>query len=129
MPNLMRTGKVTSETAAATAARAATITLRVDVLETEHEVYVLADMPGITTDQVDIRFEKGELSLHGRRSPSHTDKETPYQVYEGANYYRAFAVAETIAADKISAELKGGILTVKLPKVEAVKPRRIAVKG
>jgi HSP20 family protein len=109
--------------------RTVTVTPRVDVLETEHEVLVLADMPGVKADQVDVRFEKGELSLHGRRTRTHSGKESPLREYDATNYYRSFGVSESIAADKISAELKSGILTVRLPKVEAVKPRRIAVKG
>ena len=110
-------------------ARTVTVTPRVDVLETEDEVLVLADMPGVKPDEVDVRFEKGELTIHGRRTAGHTGRESQLREYEATNYFRAFAVAETVAADKISAELKNGVLTVHLPKVEAVKPRKITVRG
>ncbi|MBA4067864.1 MAG: heat-shock protein SP21 [Isosphaera sp.] len=101
--------------------QAVTLTPRVDVLETENEFLVLADLPGVKPDQVDIRFEKGEMSVHGRR-PGGRDR-------AATHYHRVFAVAETVAADRITADLKAGVLTVKLPKVEAVKPKRIAVTG
>src|SRR5262249_6774153 len=106
-----------------------TVTPRVDVLETEDEVLVLADMPGVKPDEVDVRFEKGELTIHGRRQAVHADKESQLREYEATDYFRAVAVAGTVAADRSSAELKGGVLTVHLPKVEAVKPRKIAVRG
>jgi len=101
--------------------RSVTVTPRVDVLETENEFLVLADMPGVTPGDVDVRFEKGELSVHGRRPSSRTEEST--------TYHRTFAVADTVAADKITAELKSGVLTIRLPKVEAAKPKRIAVSG
>jgi HSP20 family protein len=101
--------------------RSVTLSPRVDVLETENEFLVLADMPGVKPDDVDVRFEKGELAVHGRRPA--TQAETP------TTYHRAFSVADTVAADKITAELKAGVLTIRLPKVEAVKPKRIAVTG
>jgi len=106
---------------AAPEARATAVAPRVDILETEHEFLVLADVPGLKPDDVDIRFEQGEMTIHGRRQGTR----------DGAPvaYHRSFAVAETIAADKISADIKDGVLTVKLPKTEAVKPRRIAVRG
>lgn len=101
--------------------RAVAVAPRVDILETEHEFLVLADVPGLKPDDVDIRFEQGEMTLHGRRSAGRDG--TPIA------YHRSFAVADTIAADKISAELKDGVLTVKLPKTEAIKPKRITVTG
>jgi HSP20 family protein len=115
--------------AAETPARAVTVTPRVDVLEREDEVLVLADLPGVKPDAVDVRFEKGELTIHGRRQSAHAGKDSSLREYEATNYFRAFALAETIAADRITAELKDGVLTVHLPKVEAVKPRKIAVRG
>lgn len=101
--------------------RTVTVNPRVDVLETENEFLVLADMPGVKPEDVDVRFEKGELSVHGRRPTDREDETTAY--------HRTFAVADTVAADKISADLKAGVLTIRLPKVEAVKPKRIAVTG
>ncbi len=101
--------------------RAVTVGPRVDVLETENEFLVVADMPGVKPADVDIRFEKGELAVHGRRPAT--------REYAPTNYHRVFTVAESVAADKITAELKIGVLTVRLPKVEAVKPKRIAVSG
>jgi HSP20 family protein len=101
--------------------RAVTVNPRVDVLETENEFLVLADMPGVKPEDVDIRFEKGELAVHGRRAAGRNSEPTAF--------HRTFAVAETIAADKISADLKAGVLTIRLPKVEAVKPKRITVTG
>jgi HSP20 family protein len=101
--------------------RAVTVGPRVDVLETENEFLVLADMPGVKPDDVDIRFEKGELTVHGRRPG--------VQEYAATNYHRVFSVADSVSADKITADLKQGVLTVHLPKIEAVKPRRIAVSG
>jgi HSP20 family protein len=106
---------------AAPVAEARAVAPRVDILETEHEFLVLADVPGLTADDVDIRFEQGEMTVTGRRAAARG--ETPVA------YHRTFAVADTIAADKIGAEIKDGVLTVKLPKVEAIKPKRISVRG
>jgi HSP20 family protein len=108
---------------------AVALTPRVDVLETDDEILVYADMPGVTAEDVDVRFENGELAVHGRRAASHTDKTRATREFEVTGYFRSFRVTEQIAADKIAAELRHGVLTLHLPKVEAVKPRRIAVKG
>jgi len=102
---------------------------RVDILETEHEVLLLADMPGVKPTDVDVRFENGELTIHGRRTPSNVGRRRVLWEYEPAHYHRAFRLAEDIAADRIEAELKNGVLAVHLPKAEAAKPRRIAVRG
>jgi len=94
---------------------------RVDVLETENEFLIFADVPGVRPEDVDVRFEKGELAIHSRRPAG--------REYEATAYQRTFAVDDTVSPDKIAAELKSGILTVHLPKIEAVKPKRITVTG
>ena len=102
---------------------------RVDILETEQEVLLLADLPGVKPTDVDVRFENGELTIHGRRTPSNAGKRRALWEYEPAHYHRAFRLSEDVAADKIEAKLTNGVLTVRLPKAEAAKPRRIAVTG
>lgn len=109
--------------------RAVTVTPRVDVLETENEFVLLADMPGVDPEDVDLRFDNGALTVHGRRPCCHAGKGMAHREHPATDYQRTFAVADTVAADRISAELKNGVLTVRLPKVEAVKPKKIAVKG
>ena len=102
---------------------------RVDILETDQEVLLLADMPGVKSNDVDVRFENGELTIHGRRFGSNSGKKRVLWEYEPAHYHRAFRLNEDVAADKIEAQLKNGVLKVRLPKAETAKPRRIMVKG
>jgi HSP20 family protein len=97
-----------------------TVAPRIDILERDDAVVVHADLPGVSPSDVDVRFENGELSVHGRRSEGRGER---------VNFFRTFTLSEQIASDKINAELKHGVLTLNLPKVEAVKPRRIAVNG
>ncbi|MCS7020237.1 MAG: Hsp20/alpha crystallin family protein [Gemmataceae bacterium] len=120
MSNLVPQPTATSP-AVPTPERSITLVPRIDILETENEYLVLADMPGVAPQDVDIRFDKGEVTVVGRRPASRT--------YEASSYQRSFRVDDTVAADKITAELKAGVLTIHLPKVEAVKPRRITVTG
>ena len=103
-------------------AQTMTVSPVVDIVETEHDFTVRADMPGVAAGDVDLRFENGELSVHGKRKPSAKSD-------QATNYFRAFRVNEKIASDKIEANLRNGVLTLKLPKIEAVKPRKIAVKS
>ncbi len=108
--------------------RGVTYTPRVDILETEEDLLLFADLPGVKEGDVDIRFENGELTLHARRSPQ---KRTGALLWENevGDFFRAFRISEQIDASKIWAELKNGVLTLHLPKVEAAKPRKIAVRG
>ncbi len=106
-----------------------TFTPRVDILETDKELILFADVPGVCSEDVELRFEKGQLILNGRVKPQGGDKQYLFREYEEGDFYRAFAIHESIDATKIEANCKHGILTVHLPKVEAVKPRQISVKA
>lgn len=101
----------------------------VDILEQADELTVLADVPGATAEGIDIHFEDGMLSIHAKTPPRNQDVDFLVREYGVGDYYREFRVNETIDAAKISAELADGVLTLHLPKVEAVKPRKIAVKS
>jgi HSP20 family protein len=108
--------------------RGLVFTPRVDILETEHELVLFADMPGVRQDAVDVRFEKDELTIHGRRA-SESGQGFHLRESEPGDYFRSFRISERLDGDKIWAELKNGVLALHLPKQEAAKPRKIAVKG
>jgi HSP20 family protein len=104
-------------------------TPRVDIVETDHELTLYADLPGVRPEEVDLRYEQGELTLHGRCLPRQPERGALLSEYDVGDFYRAFQIHESIDASKIGAEFKNGVLTIHLPKVEQAKPRQIAVKG
>jgi len=101
-------------------------TPHVDILETDGELLMLADLPGVRSEDVDLHFEKGELILRARvrrRMP----EEPLAKEYDEGDFYRVFSVHESIDASRIEAQCKNGVLSVKLPKMEAARPRQIKV--
>jgi len=101
----------------------------VDIVEKQDELLLLADMPGANAGEIDIRFEDGELTIHGPAALRQNDQARYLlQEYGVGDFYRTFRVSEQIDAAKISAEYKDGVLALHLPKVEAAKARRINVK-
>jgi len=103
-------------------------TPRVDIFETEQELTLFADVPGVRRDDVDLRYENGELLLHGRVQPRQNGEHFLLREYEEGDFYRFFTIHESIDSGRIEAECKNGVLVVHLPKTEAAKPRRIAVQ-
>jgi HSP20 family protein len=100
----------------------------VDIYELADQLVVQADMPGTKTDQIDIQFEDGSLTIHGR-VPQRQESQGPYlrNEYGVGDFYRTFRVSEQIDASRISADYRDGVLTLHLPKTEALKPRKIKV--
>ncbi len=132
MPNnaaLQKTNGHRGAVASPEATQQVVFTPRVDILETEEELTLFVDMPGVKPEDVDVRFENGELHLHGRVAPRLPHAGWLAAEYGVGDFCRMFTVSEAVDADKIAAELKDGVLTVHLPKSAAVKPRRIAVQG
>lgn len=102
----------------------------VDILESAEELTVVADVPGAKAESIDVRFEDGALSIHARVPPRREeDAEYLLHEYGVGDFWRTFRVSEAIDAAKISAEYAEGVLTLHLPKAEAIKPRKITVKG
>jgi len=101
----------------------------VDIFETKDQLTLLVDLPGVKGDDVQVHFEKGELSISARtagRQPEGT--RSLLAEYGTGDFFRSFRISEEIDSSRISAEYRDGILTLHLPKVEAVKPMKIAVK-
>ena len=104
-------------------------TPNVDIFETEKSITLLADMPGVKADALNVDLRDDTLTLTGDVSPSvETPGEKVYSEYETGRYYRQFSLSEVVAQDKIDATLSDGVLRLTLPKVEKATPRRIAVQ-
>lgn len=100
-----------------------------DIYEGRDEFLLVADFPGVTKENLTIHCDKNELSLEGRREISGPNGSPLSAEYQGCDFKRLFIVPNGIDRDKISAELKNGILRLHLPKSEVLKPRQITVKA
>jgi HSP20 family protein len=102
----------------------------VDIFETDTEIALVADMPGVKAGDLNIDLRESILTLSGGvKSPEGADEVDILREYRTGKYYRQFTLSQLIDQSKIGAELKDGVLRLKLPKVEAATPRRIAVKA
>lgn len=101
----------------------------VDIFETDEQITVLADMPGVKANDLTIDLRDNILTLSGEAAHPEGENEV-YMVreYETGTYLRQFSISEVIDQSKIDAEMKDGVLRLILPKVEPAKPRKIAVK-
>src|SRR6187431_1740412 len=83
---------------------------RADIWETDEELLVYADLPGVSPENLDVRFENGELTIHGKVDLRHDDITFLYGEYGIGDFYRTFTIGEMIDANQISAELCNGVL-------------------
>jgi len=127
--NALQKNQTHSSSAIAEPAQGVSFTPRVDILETGEELVLCADMPGVKPEDVEIRYERGELVVHGKCAPRQTQTKYLYSEYGVGDFYRTFSLSEHLDASKITARLQNGVLEVHLPKLETVKPRKIAVQG
>lgn len=103
------------------------ITPLTDIYEEENGLYVLVDLPGVEKDGLKLAVEKDILTIEGHINAK---DETSYLIreFEPSNYFRQFELSETVNQEKINAELKNGVLSIYLPRADALKPRTIDVK-
>jgi HSP20 family molecular chaperone IbpA len=99
----------------------------VNIIETEEGLTLTADIPGASRDTLDINVEKGILTISAPvtwnmpGNPGYTE-------FELASYYRQFSIPESLDHEKAQADLTNGILTLRVPKAEEAKPRKIEIK-
>jgi len=102
----------------------------VDIFENQSGITLLADMPGVRAEDLEIDLREGVLTISGRVVPAEGEGETDVlREYSPGTYYRQFSLAETVDQSNIEAKLAHGVLTLELPKAEAAKPRQIPVKA
>jgi|ERR1043166_55397 HSP20 family protein len=104
-------------------------TPRVDIYETDAELLLFADLPGVAQNDIDLRYENGELTLHAHVKPDAHRGRAVLTEFETGDFQRTFQLHEAIDVNRIEAEFKNGVLTVHLPKPEAVKPKQVQVRA
>ena len=101
----------------------------VDILETEGEIVVKAELPGMKKEDIDVSLHDGALSISGERTE---EKVENGEVYRSERFFgrfqRSVALPASVDATKIKAQYKDGVLTVTLPKAEEAKPKQIDVQ-
>ena len=102
----------------------------VDIFESDGAITVLADMPGVKAQDLEIDLRDNVLTLTGRVAQSDRPLQSPVlREYESGMFFRQFTLSETIDQAKIDAQLKDGVLRLELPKVEKARPRQITVRS
>ena len=100
----------------------------VDIYEENGSLVVLADLPGVRKEGLEVKVEQGILTIEGR-----LERETPGHVvrreFSYVPYFRQFRITETVDTARIKASLKNGVLRLDLPKAEAARPRRIPLEA
>ena len=107
-----------------------TLSMPLDMYETDEAYVVTAFMPGVASDKLDIQVQQNILSIHGEVSVEQP-KDARYLIQERGSgaYERSIRLPSQVEADKIAATFTDGVLTITLPKAESVKPHRVSVKA
>lgn len=102
---------------------------KVDIYETDADIHVVADMPGVDDKSVDVTLEKNILTIRGTVEASKPEGyDLVYSEYGVGDYERAFTLSDEVDRDKISAAVRDGVLSITLPKA-GPDTRKIAVSG
>jgi HSP20 family protein len=102
----------------------------VDIFETDNELVLKADVPGIDQKDIDIRIENGTLSIKGERKFEKEEKNKGFHRMERSygSFVRYFTLPDTVDSENVKADYQGGVLTLTLPKKEIAKPKAIKVQ-
>ena len=103
----------------------------VDIKEEDDRFLVLADIPGVDPEDIEVSMENGILSIKGERKSEHTEEKEGYKRIERSygSFHRRFTLPESANPEGIKAKSKHGSLEIVIPKREAVQPRRISVES
>ena len=103
---------------------------RVDVIEDENGITLLADLPGVPRDRLELKVDGDTLQVEGTvATPMPQQLQSVYAEVRVPRYRRTFTLSRELDASRIDANLKDGVLTLRIPKQESAKPRRIEVRA
>ena len=102
----------------------------VDIVETENELVLKADVPGVDMKDIDIQLENGTLTVKGERNFEKEEKNKGFHRMERSHgsFVRIFTVPDTVDSENVKAAYEAGVLTITLPKKEVAKPKTIKVQ-
>jgi len=102
----------------------------VDIIETENELVLKADVPGVELKDIDIQLENGTLTVKGERKFEKEERNRGFHRMERSygSFVRYFTVPDTVDAENVKADYQNGVLTITLPKKEIAKPKAIKVQ-
>lgn len=99
-----------------------------DIYESPTDVIVAMEMPGVEKGSIDLRLDRGVLTVTGNiDSRKYEGLEPIYTEYNVGNFTRSFTLSTKIDSDKIEASVADGVLTIRLPKIAEAQPRRIKI--
>ena len=103
----------------------------VDIYETENELILKADLPDVKLEDIEVRVENQTLTLKGERKFEKDESNRGFHRIERqyGTFVRSFTVPASVDAERVAAEYKNGVLTVRLPKKEAAKPRQVKIEA
>jgi HSP20 family protein len=103
---------------------------RTDLVESEDAYRIHLDLPGMSKDDLKINYQDNQLTISGERTSDRTNENEEYVRVERSfgHFYRAFTLPRTVNAEDISATYENGVLNVRVPKTDEVKPRQIEIQ-
>ena len=103
----------------------------IDVVEKESAYELVAEVPGVGADDLEVKIEEGVLSIHGQRKQEEKEERSGYRRIERrhGSFCRRFHLPKGVQSEAVSADLKDGVLTVTIPKGEQAQPRKVAVRS
>lgn len=128
MSNATPTVHEKNGTAPAKAYQRRAVSPPVDVFENDDELLIVADVPGVPGDGIDLRVENDTLTLFAKRRDPKDEPPALAREYEESDFATSFRIPAGIDTGSITAETKNGLLLVRLPKAAAVKARKIVVR-
>jgi HSP20 family molecular chaperone IbpA len=125
----MDKSKELSETKQGTKDQDPAIRPPVDIFEDEKGITLLADMPGVSKERLEIEIDKDTLSIEGEAAiPMAQGMEALYADVQSTRYQRSFSLSSELDGEKANANLKDGVLTLQIPKRAQFQPRKIEVR-
>lgn len=100
----------------------------VNIFESDNDFSLVADMPGVSKENLNIKYEDGFLSVYGRVEDNYADRKYVLKEISSGSYFRKFKISANIDSEKIEAALVNGQLTIVLPKHDRAKAKTISIK-